>query len=737
MCGGNKLYTAKITLENKKKHIIRKEKLLTIGLITKNEHDKLERCLKSLMPIRESLDCEIIVTDTGSTDNTVEMAEKYSDKVLEFEWCNDFSAARNTAIDVASGIWFMWIDSDEWIENPEPLIEFFNSGDYENYLSASFNFRDYSSLEYNIYRDLDLFRMTVLFDGLKFTDEIHESIPISYPLKSIPIRLCHDGYIFETSEERQNKHRRNLATLIDLYEKDPDRITTIRYMVDQYRFNKEFEEAIKYCEKGIALIDKQSSKISKNEKAYKIHFLIMKGLTYLEDQNYEAVIDTLGSIEDDDPKTSYLFIDIYCTLSFAYKEIGDKYKESEYAQKYIDYYIKQDGFDKSYSVFFFNFSNNNESLKRMLVSSLERPANDRKLEDMLNFIGLINQRESNRDKIASDKDYVANIWILADKFKNYDLIAEVYKNIKSGNIELTLEFFEDEVYNYMIKNSENISEIVLPLSKMEIDNQFVKINKLIVADYNGEEETARNLVLELLKDSDITIKNISSEVLYNAIKYNINIDLIKRKLDVFKIGDSINEFPVIHKDFCGHICNYYQKNKEDIIDIKSMYLIAALLESTFIKSFLLNKQNVTEIYEIFCQILPKLTQGLYNKKTMNEDNIDIYPPLFRFGYYIEIADSHKENDTISYIKNLKKAVENYVVMEKPIKEIVMKIEEEISEENNRKKEFEQLSAGIKQKIYEQITAGNYKEALSIICQLQTIIPNDKELKELKSRLSGN
>ena len=731
------MYTAKITLENKKKHIIRKEKLLTIGLITKNEHDKLERCLKSLMPIRESLDCEIIVTDTGSTDNTVEMAEKYSDKVLEFEWCNDFSAARNTAIDVASGIWFMWIDSDEWIENPEPLIEFFNSGDYENYLSASFNFRDYSSLEYNIYRDLDLFRMTVLFDGLKFTDEIHESIPISYPLKSIPIRLCHDGYIFETSEERQNKHRRNLATLIDLYEKDPDRITTIRYMVDQYRFNKEFEEAIKYCEKGIALIDKQSSKISKNEKAYKIHFLIMKGLTYLEDQNYEAVIDTLGSIEDDDPKTSYLFIDIYCTLSFAYKEIGDKYKESEYAQKYIDYYIKQDGFDKSYSVFFFNFSNNNESLKRMLVSSLERPANDRKLEDMLNFIGLINQRESNRDKIASDKDYVANIWILADKFKNYDLIAEVYKNIKSGNIELTLEFFEDEVYNYMIKNSENISEIVLPLSKMEIDNQFVKINKLIVADYNGEEETARNLVLELLKDSDITIKNISSEILYNAIKYNINIDLIKRKLDVFKIGDSINEFPVIHKDFCGHICNYYQKNKEDIIDIKSMYLIAALLESTFIKSFLLNKQNVTEIYEIFCQILPKLTQGLYNKKNMNEDNIDIYPPLFRFGYYIEIADSHKENDTISYIKNLKKAVENYVVMEKPIKEIVMKIEEEISEENNRKKEFEQLSAGIKQKIYEQITAGNYKEALSIICQLQTIIPNDKELKELKSRLSGN
>ena len=67
---------------------------------------------------------------TGSTiadgiAQTVEIAQKYADQVLHFEWCDDFSAARTTGIDAAKGLWFMWIDSDEWIENPDSMIDFF------------------------------------------------------------------------------------------------------------------------------------------------------------------------------------------------------------------------------------------------------------------------------------------------------------------------------------------------------------------------------------------------------------------------------------------------------------------------------------------------------------------------------------------------------------------------------------------------------------------------------------
>lgn len=71
----------------------------SVCIITKNESEKLERCLNSLIPY----DCKIIVVDTGSTDDSAEIAKKYTDFVYFFEWINDFAAARNYSLEKASG----------------------------------------------------------------------------------------------------------------------------------------------------------------------------------------------------------------------------------------------------------------------------------------------------------------------------------------------------------------------------------------------------------------------------------------------------------------------------------------------------------------------------------------------------------------------------------------------------------------------------------------------------------
>jgi len=52
--------------------------IISICMIMKNEERCLERCLKSLTPLREQLPCELIITDTGSTDRSIEIAEKYA-----------------------------------------------------------------------------------------------------------------------------------------------------------------------------------------------------------------------------------------------------------------------------------------------------------------------------------------------------------------------------------------------------------------------------------------------------------------------------------------------------------------------------------------------------------------------------------------------------------------------------------------------------------------------------------
>lgn len=76
---------------------------VTVCIIAKNEEKHIENCLKHL----KKYDLEVIVTDTGSTDRTKEIAEKYADKVVDFEWVNDFAAARNycTSFAKTTGYW--------------------------------------------------------------------------------------------------------------------------------------------------------------------------------------------------------------------------------------------------------------------------------------------------------------------------------------------------------------------------------------------------------------------------------------------------------------------------------------------------------------------------------------------------------------------------------------------------------------------------------------------------------
>ena len=85
--------------------------MITISLcmIVKNEEKILERCLASIHDLVD----EIIIVDTGSKDNTKESAYKFNAKVFDFEWCDDFSAARNFSFSKAEKDYILWLDADD------------------------------------------------------------------------------------------------------------------------------------------------------------------------------------------------------------------------------------------------------------------------------------------------------------------------------------------------------------------------------------------------------------------------------------------------------------------------------------------------------------------------------------------------------------------------------------------------------------------------------------------------
>jgi len=82
---------------------------LSVCLIVKNEEKFLAQCLKSV----RGLATQIIVVDTGSTDRTVEIAREFGAEIYSFAWSDDFAAARNAALEPATGDWVLMLDADE------------------------------------------------------------------------------------------------------------------------------------------------------------------------------------------------------------------------------------------------------------------------------------------------------------------------------------------------------------------------------------------------------------------------------------------------------------------------------------------------------------------------------------------------------------------------------------------------------------------------------------------------
>lgn len=224
---------------------------ISVCIIAKNEEARIERCLASIKPY----DFEIIVVDTGSTDRTKEIAFQYTDKVLDFEWCDDFSAARNFSLHAASNNWIFMIDCDEWIKelDVEELTYFrkhlsdsVGSVSRENLVTENgeltLNNTDYTERFF----DRRLFH---------YTGIIHEQLtPVrgkeinSYLLKTT---ILHTGYDL-TPEQRISKNERNYTLLLKQLENEPDNPYLYYQLGKTCEIIEDFANACDYYDKGLS-----------------------------------------------------------------------------------------------------------------------------------------------------------------------------------------------------------------------------------------------------------------------------------------------------------------------------------------------------------------------------------------------------------------------------------------------------------------------------------------------------
>ncbi len=198
--------------------------MISLCMIVKDEEDTLDRCLKSAEGIAD----EIIIVDTGSTDCTVEIAKKYTDKVYSFKWINDFSAARNFSISKANGDWILILDADEEVchKTKDKIRELSTDYSVDVYFFNSLSIMDQKNRDSIIINQNP--RLFQNKSGYRYEGEVHnqlvsviQRINPNMVIKFIPIDIYHYGYSKDIIIKK-DKRNRNMTLLQKQLEKDPE-----------------------------------------------------------------------------------------------------------------------------------------------------------------------------------------------------------------------------------------------------------------------------------------------------------------------------------------------------------------------------------------------------------------------------------------------------------------------------------------------------------------------------------
>ncbi len=336
---------------------------ISICLIVKNEETFLSRCLDSLNGIGD----EIIIVDTGSTDNTKRVALKYTEKVFDFKWVDDFSAARNFAFSKATKDYIYTADADEILDEEnhkkfmkikQVLLEEIEivQMKYTNQLEHGTTYNFNTEYRPKLFKRLR---------GFNWIDAIHETIRVEPVIYDSDIEIIHkpesnhSNRDFKTFLSIIKKGDRLSSRLLSMYSKElyisgttSDFTLALRYfnevlydskrsddeikyalciMAKGYRLNKDAYNFMKICLKGI--VDKPCS-----ELCYEL------GEYYYGLKDYdEAIIWYYNSAFETESYLNIHYSGDYPLkrLSECYEAVGNKEEADNYNQMALDWAIPE------------------------------------------------------------------------------------------------------------------------------------------------------------------------------------------------------------------------------------------------------------------------------------------------------------------------------------------------------------------------------------------------------------
>ncbi|MCI7493579.1 MAG: LicD family protein [Lachnobacterium sp.] len=227
--------------------------ILSISILISGKYENVKRCLDSIQPILKQVPSELILTDTGCSTQVRELIEKYTDNIIDFEWIQDFSAARNAGLKLAKGQWFMYLDDDEWFDDTAEIVQFFLSDEEKDYDVATYYQRNYGDENMSTYLDYAVDRIIRHVDGVHFENRVHEEyIGINVRnIKQFKSFVHHMGYVYKDENEKLKKYERNGSLLEQECREKPDNMRLWHQYAAHFWTMGEWDKSMEVCKMAI------------------------------------------------------------------------------------------------------------------------------------------------------------------------------------------------------------------------------------------------------------------------------------------------------------------------------------------------------------------------------------------------------------------------------------------------------------------------------------------------------
>lgn len=699
---------------------------LSIGLITKNEEVCLEKCLQSLLPILKNIPSELVIVDTGSIDQTKNIARKYTDKVFDFKWCDNFAKARNFVLDHCYGEWFMQIDADESFEKTDSIIDFFRSGECDHYNDASYIVRNYHSLSGESYTDYYLCRMFRRRPGRIYQGSIHESVAQIGPVKYFDEHVNHYGYVNSFSDEKsKRKNRRNLPLLLKELENNPQDSRLLYQAVQEYSGLGEIKKTEELCERII-----YGKKINKNDLfvIYAtnkiIDIAIAKGNFQKAVEIGEYFIGLKMAIMPEQ-------LNILDKMSSVFATLDEKEKAEHY---YKEYFYVRDLFQKRIENGESGIVSRSDSFKAEIYENKiyqyvkylqENEKYKRSLEYLLKTRGGLGKKGINE---------VIGFWIKALEHTNdMEYVYEYYIRAQSGENKYLR--MAREILMGIWEKRPDLGEKVGSYFKGNEGDECLMVQETLMMERSKEKGLTKQL--ELLCQT-IGIESYYQKLIFIAMENEVAIDsylqratgteLLELAEDIYNKNPKMREYLLTEKlKFAGEngslsLARFYVKLEEKLLfDVNLTY------------------SQMDQVFRNYIRHFYYIVEKIYQPILLNTENCNLLPDKDCFIVLCKRAiDKKEEGDWKNYLAYLKKAIKyNPPLTEKIkllMKEFRQTLEEQEEEKQKAKREFDEYGKKIKVAILNLIKAGRFKDAMDIIEEYEKINPADRDIPKLKDKL---